>query len=206
MSAYRGLDPRPSRSVRQLTERQRTVFDTIVRKNVRLAEAPSFGLPIVSYDPRCHGAEDYRCLAREVLETDLVKLEVLGDKKTLLPDPVATLEATETLVKEGFTVLTYTSDDPVMAKRLDDLTKMGKGARYLVDPAYNPAVKFGFKSGTMIEGHARLSHYLWRRSQGMSADEAAGSVMKYLFDYKHGLTPLEKKLFRDLWKQTGGHP
>ena len=49
-----------------------------------------------------------------------MKLEVLGDKKTLLPDPVGTLEATEVLVKEGFTVLCYTSDDPVMARRLKD--------------------------------------------------------------------------------------
>lgn len=47
-----------------------------------------------------------------------VKLECLGDPKTLLPDPVATLEATEVLVKEGFHVLVYTSDDPIMARRL----------------------------------------------------------------------------------------
>jgi len=50
-----------------------------------------------------------------------VKLEVLGDTKTLLPDPVGTLEATEKLVADGFTVLVYTSDDPVLAKRLKDL-------------------------------------------------------------------------------------
>ncbi len=49
---------------------------------------------------------------------DWVKLEVLGDAKTLLPDPVATLAATEKLVAEGFQVLCYTSDDPVMARRL----------------------------------------------------------------------------------------
>ena len=59
-------------------------------------------------------------LAREMLETDLVKLEVLGDKKTLLPDPVDTLRATETLVAEGFTVLVYTSDDVLLAKRLEE--------------------------------------------------------------------------------------
>jgi len=47
-----------------------------------------------------------------------VKLECLGDPKTLLPDPVATLEATEVLVKDGFQVLVYTSDDPIMARRL----------------------------------------------------------------------------------------
>src|SRR5688572_29700689 len=49
-----------------------------------------------------------------------VKLEVLGDKKTLLPDPVGTLEATKELVKEGFTVLCYTSDDPIAARRLKE--------------------------------------------------------------------------------------
>jgi thiazole synthase len=47
-----------------------------------------------------------------------VKLEVLGDPKTLLPDPVATLQATEQLVADGFKVLCYTSDDPISAKRL----------------------------------------------------------------------------------------
>lgn len=59
-------------------------------------------------------------LSRELTQTSLVKLEVLGDKKTLLPDPVETLRATETLVKDGFTVLVYTSDDPILAKRLED--------------------------------------------------------------------------------------
>jgi thiazole synthase len=49
---------------------------------------------------------------------DWVKLEVLADTRTLLPDPVATLEATRVLVKEGFQVLCYTSDDPIMARRL----------------------------------------------------------------------------------------
>jgi len=50
-----------------------------------------------------------------------VKLEVLGDKATLLPDPVGTLEATRELVKDGFEVLVYSSDDPVLAKRLEDV-------------------------------------------------------------------------------------
>lgn len=59
-------------------------------------------------------------LAREGLGVDWVKLEVLADKKTLLPEPFGTLEATQTLVKEGFQVLCYTSDDPVMARRLED--------------------------------------------------------------------------------------
>lgn len=59
-------------------------------------------------------------LAREGLEVSWVKLEVLADKKTLLPDPFGTLEATQTLVNEGFQVLCYTSDDPIMARRLED--------------------------------------------------------------------------------------
>jgi len=52
---------------------------------------------------------------------DLVKVEVIGDKKTLMPDVIGLLEATEVLVKEGFTVMPYTNDDPVMAKRLEDV-------------------------------------------------------------------------------------
>jgi len=66
-------------------------------------------------------------LGRELLRdmgsdsADWVKLEVLGDRQTLLPDPVGTLAATEQLVADGFTVLVYTSDDPVVARRLKQL-------------------------------------------------------------------------------------
>jgi thiazole synthase len=60
-------------------------------------------------------------LAREILDTRLVKLEVLGDPKTLLPDPIGTLEATRELVAQGFHVLVYCSDDPRMAVRLAEL-------------------------------------------------------------------------------------
>lgn len=52
--------------------------------------------------------------------SDLVKLEVIGDEKTLMPDVIALLHATEQLVKEGFVVMPYTNDDPVVAKRLED--------------------------------------------------------------------------------------
>ncbi|MCK4846855.1 MAG: thiazole synthase [Deltaproteobacteria bacterium] len=72
----------------------------------------------------CYTADDAirTCrLAREALDIDLVKLEVLGDEKTLFPDNEATLEAAAVLVKEGFTVLPYTSDDPIMARKLEDL-------------------------------------------------------------------------------------
>lgn len=61
-------------------------------------------------------------LARELLDGhQLVKLEVLGDDKTLYPDIPATLEAAKTLVKSGFEVMVYTNDDPIVAKRLEDL-------------------------------------------------------------------------------------
>jgi thiazole synthase len=78
----------------------------------------------------CFSADDairHARLARELLTNlgnsgaDWVKLECLADKKTLLPDPVGTLQATEALVKDGFTVLVYTSDDPVLAKRLKEM-------------------------------------------------------------------------------------
>lgn len=58
-------------------------------------------------------------LGREALETDLVKLEVIGDEVTLLPDPVELLAAAEQLVADGFVVLPYTNDDPVLARRLE---------------------------------------------------------------------------------------
>ena len=75
----------------------------------------------------CFSAQDairVARLGREILSqlnnpgADWVKLEVLGDTKTLLPDPIATMEATEKLVAEGFQVLVYSSDDAVVAKRL----------------------------------------------------------------------------------------
>lgn len=59
-------------------------------------------------------------LAREALDTEFVKLEVIGDQKTLFPDNEALLEAAKVLVKDGFTVLPYTTDDPIMAKKLED--------------------------------------------------------------------------------------
>jgi thiazole synthase len=73
----------------------------------------------------CYTAEDAirTCrLARELLNGhELVKLEVLGDEKTLFPDVPATLEAARVLVKDGFQVMVYTNDDPIVAKRLEQL-------------------------------------------------------------------------------------
>jgi thiazole synthase len=77
----------------------------------------------------CFSAEDavrHARLARELLKNlensgaEWVKLECLGDARTLLPDPIATVQATEQLVKEGFQVLVYTSDDPIVARRLKE--------------------------------------------------------------------------------------
>jgi thiazole synthase len=86
-------------------------------------------LTILPNTAGCFSADDairHARLARELL-TNLenpgagwVKLECLADKRTLLPDPIDTLKATEQLVKDGFTVLVYTSDDPVLAKRIKE--------------------------------------------------------------------------------------
>src|SRR6476646_9029453 len=98
-------------------------------------------LTILPNTAGCFSADDairHARLARELLGNlgnpgaDWVKLECLADPRTLLPDPIDTLKATETLVKEGFTVLVYTSDDPVMARRLK-----GAGAASVM-PAGSP--------------------------------------------------------------------
>jgi thiazole synthase len=60
-------------------------------------------------------------LARDAFETDWIKLEVIGDDRTLLPDAVELVAAAEALVDDGFVVLPYTTDDPVLARRLEDI-------------------------------------------------------------------------------------
>lgn len=72
----------------------------------------------------CYNAKDAVLtaqLARELLETDLIKLEVIGDAQTLHPDARATLAAAEELVNDGFTVLPYIGDDPIACKQLEEL-------------------------------------------------------------------------------------
>jgi thiazole synthase len=73
----------------------------------------------------CYNAEDAvrTCrLARELLDGhDLVKLEVLGDEATLFPDITETIKATEILVKDGFKIMVYTNDDPIIARRFEDM-------------------------------------------------------------------------------------
>jgi thiazole synthase len=81
------------------------------------------GMRILPNTAGCYTATDAvkaAHLARDAFETDLVKLEVIGDERTLLPDGVELLRAAETLVADGFQVLPYTSDDPILARRLAD--------------------------------------------------------------------------------------
>jgi len=82
------------------------------------------GLRILPNTAGCYTAADAvkaAHLARDAFETDLVKLEVIGDERTLLPDGVELLRAAETLVADGFRVMPYTSDDPILARRLADV-------------------------------------------------------------------------------------
>ncbi len=90
---------------------QNTLLDVIERCGVRL-------LPNTAGCFTAKEAVLTARLARDAFETDWVKLEVIGDERTLLPDVTELLEAAETLVDEGFTVLPYTNDDPVTACRL----------------------------------------------------------------------------------------
>jgi len=106
---------------------------TVALRRINLAAAPGEGL--LDYIDRdryrllpntagCFTAEDAVLtarLAREALNTDLVKLEVIGDPKTLFPDNEATLEAAKILIDDGFTVMPYCIDDPIVCRKLVDL-------------------------------------------------------------------------------------
>jgi len=89
-----------------------SVLDTLDRLGV-------FALPNTAGCFTARDAVRTAQLAREAFETEWIKLEVIGDDRTLYPDPVELLDAAETLVGEGFTVLPYTSDDPILAQRLE---------------------------------------------------------------------------------------
>jgi thiazole synthase len=81
------------------------------------------GLEVLPNTAGCYTARDAVLtaqLAREALGTDWVKLEVIGDERTLLPDAVELVDAAEQLVDAGFTVLPYTNDDPILARRLEE--------------------------------------------------------------------------------------
>ena len=93
---------------------QGSVMDVIERR----------GLFVLPNTAGCYTARDAvrtAKLAREAFETDWIKLELIGDDRTLLPDAVELLDAAEQLVDEGFVVLPYTTDDPVLARRLEAL-------------------------------------------------------------------------------------
>jgi thiazole synthase len=82
------------------------------------------GVSVLPNTAGCYTARDAVAtaqLAREAFETDWIKLEVIGDDRTLLPDAVELVAAAEELVDDGFTVLPYTTDDPVLARRLEDV-------------------------------------------------------------------------------------
>ena len=82
------------------------------------------GLTVLPNTAGCYTARDAvrtARLAREAFATDWIKLEVIGDDRTLFPDAVELLDAAETLLGEGFTVLPYTNDDPILARRLEAL-------------------------------------------------------------------------------------
>jgi thiazole synthase len=88
-----------------------SIVDVLGRRGVRL-------LPNTAGCRTAQEAVRTAQLAREALDTDWIKLEVVADEHTLLPDAVELLDAAETLVAQGFTVLPYTNDDPVLARRL----------------------------------------------------------------------------------------
>jgi len=81
-------------------------------------------LAILPNTAGCYNAKDAILtaqLAREALGTELIKLEVIGDEKTLFPDAAGTLEAAKELLQQGFVVLPYVSDDPILCKRMEEL-------------------------------------------------------------------------------------
>ncbi len=101
--ALRRLDPRA----------QGSILDVIERVGCRV-------LPNTAGCYTAHDAVATARLAREALQTNWIKLEVIGDDRTLLPDAVELIDAADTLVAEDFVVLAYTNDDPVLARRLED--------------------------------------------------------------------------------------
>ena len=105
---------------------------TVAVRRVRPAEGSedlysllrSRGIGVLPNTAGCFSAKEAVLvaeLAREALETDWVKLEVIADEDTLLPEPVELVEAARELVRRGFVVLPYTNDDPVLAKKLEEI-------------------------------------------------------------------------------------
>jgi thiazole synthase len=90
-----------------------SIVDVLERVGVRV-------LPNTAGCFTAHEAVTTARLAREAFDTEWIKLEVIGDDRTLLPDPVDLVDAASTLVDDGFVVLAYTNDDPILARRLED--------------------------------------------------------------------------------------
>ena len=117
----------------QALEASGTELVTVAVRRLELADRP--GETLLDYVDRekyhilpntagCFNADEAvrtARLAREAGMKDMIKLEVLGDERTLLPDPIETVKAAEVLVKEGFAVLVYASDDPIIARRLQEI-------------------------------------------------------------------------------------
>jgi thiazole synthase len=101
--ALRRIDPRAPGSIMEVLE-----------------ETGCFLLPNTAGCYTAHDAILTARLAREAFETDWIKLEVIGDDRTLFPESTELIEAAETLVGEGFVVLPYANDDPILARRLED--------------------------------------------------------------------------------------
>ncbi|MFT7536071.1 MAG: thiazole synthase [Hyphomicrobiaceae bacterium] len=114
-------------------------------------------------------------LGRELGIGDLVKLEVLADPKTLLPEPTGTLEAAKILVKEGFTVLCYTNDDPVLAKQLEDVGVAS------VMPAGAP-----IGSGQGIQNPNNIRIILERAAVPIIVDAGVGTASDVAFAFELG--------------------
>jgi thiazole synthase len=93
---------------------QGSILDVLDRRGVRI-------LPNTAGCRTAHEAVRTAQLAREALQTNWIKLEVVADERTLLPDGLELLEAAEALVAQGFSVLPYTNDDPVLARRLQQV-------------------------------------------------------------------------------------
>lgn len=121
----------------------------------------SLALPVLPNTAGCHGAAEAVTtaqMAREVFETNWIKLEVIGDDYTLQPDPIGLLDAAEKLVKLGFIVFPYCTDDLVMAQRLTDAgcsilmplaAPIGSG-RGLNNPYALRLLRQRFKDSTLI--------------------------------------------------------
>ena len=116
----------------------------------------------------CFNAEDAvrtARLAREALDVEWVKLEVLADKQTLLPDPIETLKALKELVADDFSVLTYTSDDPIMAQKLEEAGSTS------VMPAGSP-----IGSGQGILNHTNIRIILEKLTVPVIVDAGVGTA------------------------------